>query len=204
MEVWLDTSNLELIHGAHIIPIRGVTTNPTIAGASHLPLEKLIEQILTIQKGFLCVQVVSDDFNLILEQAHLLLAISERIIPKIQVTQNGLRAITHLSQKGKKILATAIIEPRQALLAFLAGASYLALYMGKIEDLGQDPIEIIKSMHKMKLENGFTGKIMAAGIRKTAYVTTCSEIGVDASQKASTKSLLLKARIRKLHCVLLR
>lgn len=179
MEFWIDTANETFIEDiAKYELTSGVTTNPTIAAVSNTPLDKLISQLLKIQNGKVAVQVISDDYASIIVQAEILQAISKRIIVKIPVIQTGLRAIQHLSRKGVNVLATAIFEPRQALLAFKAGAQYLAPYMGKIQDYGNDPLEVLQQMVDMKKHYQFPGKIMAAGIRETETVTRCAEMGV--------------------------
>ena len=107
-------------------------------------------------------------------------AISDRILIKVPVTQNGIRAIHAFTQEGIPTLATAIFELRQALVAFKAGASYLVPYLGRIADTGKDPIQVISQMHLMKLNYGFNGKIMGAGIRDLTTAVACIEVGIGA------------------------
>lgn len=179
MEIWLDTSNVDFVGGAHDLGIvHGVTTNPTILSISKMCPEELIDTFLEIQSGLVAVQVLSDEVQEMCKQAKALSAISSRIVVKIPVTQQGIRAIYTLNQEGVQTLATAIFEPHQALLAFKAGANYLAPYLGKIADTGKDPIQVLSQMNFMKMRYGFDGMIMGAGIRDLATVLACLEMGI--------------------------
>ncbi len=179
MEIWLDTSDTNLAAKTTQLGIlHGITTNPSILSLSKTPLLKLINQMLEVQRGLLALQVTSEDVGEICKQAKALAAISSRIVIKIPVTQNGIQAIYALSQEGIPTLATAVFELRQALLAFKAGACYLAPYLGRIADTGNDPIKIITQMHSMKLRYGFHGKIMGAGIRNLTAAISCIEVGI--------------------------
>jgi TalC/MipB family fructose-6-phosphate aldolase len=179
MEIWLDTSNVNLVDHANGFGIvHGVTTNPTILSQSKVSPQELISELLEKQKGLVAVQVLSDDIKEMYEQAKILSDISDRILVKIPVTQNGIRVIYALNQEGIPTLATAIFELQQALLAFKAGASYLAPYLGRIGDTGKNPIQVVSQMHSMKLHYGFNGKIMGAGIRELTTAMACIEIGI--------------------------
>lgn len=179
MEIWLDTSNVDLVaHGRKLGIIHGVTTNPTILSLSKLPPQELIAELLEAQNGLVAVQVLSDDLKEMIAQAKNLSAFSSRIIVKIPATQDGIRAIHALSQEGVPTLATAIFEPRQALLAFKAGAHYLAAYLGRIADTGKNPMQVMSEIMAMKLNYGFGGKIMGAGIRELKIAMACVEMGL--------------------------
>lgn len=181
MEIWLDTANVDYVSYVNDLGIlQGVTTNPTILSQSKICPQELIGRLLEVQKGTVAIQVLSNDVNEMCKQAKLLSAISDRILVKIPVTQNGLRAIYALNQEGIPTLATAIFELHQALLAFKAGANYLAPYLGRIADTGKNPIEVLSQMHLMKLNYGFDGKLMGAGIRELATAIACVEMGISA------------------------
>ena len=181
MEFWLDTSDVNcVIHANSLGILQGVTTNPSILSLSKMSPKTLVKELLAAQDGFVAVQVLSDDFQEILKEAKMLFALSRRILIKIPVTQNGIRAISLLTQQGLPILATAIFDLPQALLAFKAGANYLAPYLGRISDSGQDPVQVISKMQAMKLNYGFQGKIMGAGIRDLTTAMACVEMGISA------------------------
>lgn len=191
MEIWLDSSDVQLASYANGLAIlQGVTTNPTILSLAKVSPQELIGQLLDAQRGSVAVQLLADDVKEMYKQAKILAAISDRILVKIPVTQNGIRAIYALSQEGIPTLATAIFTLQQALLAFKAGASYLAPYLGRIADTGKNPVQVLSQMHSMKLHYGFSGKIMGAGIRELAAAIACIEIGICAvtlSEKVFTE-----------------
>lgn len=179
MEIWLDTSNENfVVYAGGLGVLQGITTNPTILALSKVNPHEVIAKLLKAQNGVVAIQVLSDDVEEMCKQAKMLSAISNRILVKIPVTQNGIRAIYALNQEGIPTLATAIFELQQALLAFKAGASYLAPYLGRIADTGKNPFQVISQMHSMKLHYGFKGKIMGAGIRELTTAIACIEIGI--------------------------
>lgn len=181
MEIWLDTTNVNLVASAHSLGIlQGVTTNPTLLASSTLSLQQLIKELLEAQAGIVAIQVLSEDVEGICAEAETLSGISDRILVKIPVTQNGLRAMHALRQKEIPTLATALFEPRQALLAFKAGASYLAPYLGRIADTGKNPIDVLSEMQMIRSHYGFSGKIMGAGIRECSMAMACVQMGISA------------------------
>lgn len=182
MEIWLDTANENFVaHAAGLGVLHGITTNPTILALSTISPDEVIASLLKLQEGLVAVQVLTDDAMEICRQAKKLFSISNRIIVKIPVTQNGLRAMYALKQEGIPTLATAVFEIQQAFLAFKAGASYLALYLGRIADTGKNPLQVISQIHAMKLRYDFKGKIMGAGIRELSTAMACLEMGVCAA-----------------------
>ncbi len=181
MELWLDTANVDYVASvADLGILQGVTTNPSIVSSASMEPEELIRSLLEVQSGWVAVQVLADDAKGMYEQARIFAALSPRILVKIPVTQNGIRAIHALSKEGIPTLGTAIFEVRQALLAFKAGANYLAPYLGRIADTSKNPSEVLASMEALKLQYGFSGKIMGAGIREINTAITCVEIGISA------------------------
>jgi transaldolase len=179
MEIWLDTSHVKLVAKENSLGIiEGVTTNPTIISASSLPPDELIQELLEAQRGWLAVQVLAEDAKRIYEEAKDLHELSPRILVKIPVTREGLRAIHALNKEKVPTLATAIFEARQALLAFKAGARYLAVYLGKIADTGKNPFESLHDIHTMKEHYNFSGKIMGAGIRDLNMAMGCVKMGI--------------------------
>ncbi len=177
MDIWLDSVDVKLIaFASHLGILRGVTTNPSIIKASEQSIEEVIHAILPIHKGPLSIQVLSNQAEEIIEQAELLRDFSERIIVKIPVTQEGLKAIYSLSHLQLPIMATAIITPYQALFACHAGALYLALYVSQIEK-PQAALEQILSQIKNR---GFETQTLAASIHSLDQVDLCLKLGVPA------------------------
>ncbi len=175
MEIWLDTINLELVEkAAKMGVLHGVTTNPSIlAKAAPHPLDAL-QMLLEVQKGPVTCQVVADEAKKMIEQGEMLYSISERIIVKIPVTKSGLEAIRYLHSYQIKTMATVVYHPRQALLASLAGAEYIALYFSRIQDAGQDALNTARQMLNLP------SKILAASLRTVEQIEQLSEINIDA------------------------
>lgn len=180
MELWLDTSDVDFVKKASRLGVlHGVTTNPTIAAKSRLSSETLIDKLLKAQSGPVAYQVMGSDTENMYSQGKALAELSKRVIVKIPVTREGLAAIYKLANEGVATLATAIFEPRQAHLAFQAGALYLAPYLGRITDTGGNGLEALGLMQKIKANYRFPGKILAAGIREVEEVLACLEMGID-------------------------
>ncbi len=181
MEIWLDTCDTPAIATASLVGVvYGVTTNPTILSKSTEDHENVINALLDIQDGPLAIQVTAADSDEIIKRAIALQAFSSRIIVKVPVTRQGLIAIKTLSEKEIPVMATVVFNPRQALLAALAGAQYVAPYVGRMFDAGMDAYQALQSMLKIYQQHGFTTKIIAAALRTTEQIVTCAEMGIEA------------------------
>ncbi len=181
MEIWLDTCDTKAIaHADRFGVIAGVTTNPTILSQSTHELEQIIFALLEVQKGPVCVQILAEEADEIIKKAITLNAFSSRIIVKIPVTEDGLIAIKALSDKKIPTLATAIFEPRQALMAALAGANYAAPYVGRMFDAGIEAYSSLQTMMNIYKQFNFKTKILAAALRTTEQIIACAEIGIHA------------------------
>ncbi len=184
MEIWLDMINLELIKKiSNLIPIKGVTTNPSILSQTQIKLEALIEHILAAQNGLLAIQVVASDFDHIVQQAEKISAINrKRIVIKIPVTMDGIKAISFLEKKNVLTLATAIFEVRQLLLAVQTKTQYAAPYLSRISDNPAIAYATIKEMLEIIAANQSDSatKLMAAAIKTNEQVITCAKLGVQA------------------------
>lgn len=178
MELWLDTVEIDAIRKAHELEILdGVTTNPMILSQVKGSVEPHIQEILNAQESPLAIQVTSSNF---IEEAKALYRFSSRIIPKVPATSEGYAAIRELSEAGIPVMATAIFEPQQLYLALKLGATYAAFYYGRIEDAGKNPLDLLKCGKQFKTNEGFEGKLLAAGIRSIDQFTLVALEGCDA------------------------
>src|SRR5947209_968437 len=133
MDIWLDTSNIRMVQKAIRFGIlAGVTTNPSIIAQSQRSLEEVLEDLLHYQEGPVTAQVVAEETREMVQQGQNLFAFSNRIIVKVPITKNGLEAIHLLSRQGIPTMATVLFSPRQALMAALAGANYVAPYLSRM------------------------------------------------------------------------
>lgn len=179
MELWLDTHATSTVQRAKDMGVlHGITTNPSIVASSGRPLRALLDDFLSLQAGPVAVQVVGTDVQEMLRQAKALWGYSQRLMIKVPVTEAGLICMYRLAQEGIPVLATALFEPQQALLACKAGASYLAPYVGRIRDQGVDPWAVLKQMVEIKRHYGFNCKILGAGLRTKEDFNSCASLGL--------------------------
>lgn len=179
MEIWLDTCDSNYIRTiSHLGILEGVTTNPTILRGQSM--DDVLPVLLDAQSGQVALQVASGTAESMFNQALQLQFASQRILVKVPTHAEGLQCMHRLAEKKIPFLATAIFTPLQAVLAFKSGATYLAPYVGRAQDMGTDPIYLLKSMQRIKREYGFKGKILAASLRSLPLVETCVELEIDA------------------------
>lgn len=181
MEIWIDSCNKrDITEACSYGFIYGVTTNPSLLADVKEDHEKLINTLLDIQDGPVALQIVSDNVDEIVHRALTLHAFSDRIVVKIPVTQNGLIAIKQLSEEKVCTMATALFNPNQALLAALAGADYIAPYIGRMYDVGLDGYSTLKTIVSIYTQYNFKTKILAAALKSTEHIVFCAELGVHA------------------------
>lgn len=189
MEIWLDSCNRDVIKAAcKFNIIYGITTNPSLIARTKEKPENIIKDLLELQSGPVAVQVIATNSAEMIQQALALNELSPRIIIKIPVTQQGLIAMKALSQEHIPVMATAIFQPNQALLASLAGAVYAAPYLGRMIDAGIEAHSSLQTMQTVYNQYNFKTKIIAAAIKTPEQITACAEIGIKA---ITLKSALL-------------
>ena len=181
MELWLDSTNINAIKELQQLGVLyGITTNPSLAAKSGKALAELLSSLLEVQTGPVAVQVVSSRFDEMIKQAETLHSFSNRLIIKIPVTREGLRAISALSKKKIPIMATAIFDGSQALLAASVGAQYLAPYYSKICDSDLNGFERFSRMVASLRSYRYPSKVIAASLRTSEQTRACADLGLDA------------------------
>lgn len=181
MKLWLDTVDINgVLKGNKLGILSGVTTNPTLIAESKRHVKPVLHDLLYHQKGPVTVQVVGDIAEEMVREGREYFSFSDRLIIKIPVTPNGLEAIHLLSNLEIPTMGTAVFNSKQALLAALAGADYIAPYLGRIEREGENPWELLKSVLKIFQNGQFKTKILAASLPSCDYVIRCAEIGIHA------------------------
>lgn len=181
MEIWLDTCDPQAIAAACSFGIvYGITTNPSILAGTHEDPEKVINNLLDLQDGPIAIQVTANNSQEMIRQAKALHSFSDRIIIKVPVTQQGLITIKTLSSEEISTMATAVFQPTQALLAALAGADYVAPYLGRMFDAGIDAYASLQSMVNIYRQQGLKTRILAAAIKSTDQIIACAEMGITA------------------------
>ena len=181
MEIWLDTCDSQkIIAACRLGIISGITTNPSILARSNENHEKVIERLLDIQDGPVAVQVTADTADEMIKQAQDFQSISERIIVKIPVIQEGIIAMKALVEEGISVMATTLFQLGQALLAALAGADYVAPYVSRIFEEGIEAYADLEMMLKVYKKYQFKTKIIAAALRTSDQIIRCAAMGIPA------------------------
>lgn len=178
MKLFIDTANTEEIRQANELGvICGVTTNPSLIAKEGLVFEEVIKEITSIVDGPISAEVVSLEADKMVEEALELVKIHANIVIKLPMTIEGLKATKILSSKGIKTNVTLIFSATQALLAARAGATYVSPFVGRLDDLGQNGIELVREIAEIFKIYGITTEIIAASIRSPLHVVEVAKVG---------------------------
>ncbi len=181
MKFFIDTANLDEIREANAMGVLdGVTTNPSLmakVGVSDVRAHYLA--ICEIVDGDVSAEVISTDYEGILREGRELVKIHPNITVKIPMIQEGVKAIKTLASEGVKINCTLIFNPIQALVAAKAGAKYVSPFIGRLDDIGQDGMELIQDIREIFDNYGIETQILAASVRHNQHVLSCALAGSD-------------------------
>lgn len=182
MELYIDSANLSEIQAmASTGIISGVTTNPTLLAKEDptLDVKELIKHIHATIGGHVSVEVVSTDKKGMLKEADEILKWFPEATIKIPMIPNGLSAVKELSKQNIPTNVTLIFSPGQALAANNAGATYVSVFLGRLDDIGQDGIAVVKETCEIWDRHGLESMIIAASIRHPIHVLECAKAGAD-------------------------
>ena len=183
MKIFLDTSNVEEIkEGVELGLVDGVTTNPTLAAKEAVKgktFAEVVKEILAITPGPVSIEVVATDYENMMKQALKISALGANAVVKIPMTLDGLKAIKSLKEKRIPVNCTLIFNPLQALLAAKSGAEYVSPFVGRLDDIGEDGMQIIDQIKTMFTNYGITTKILVASVRHPVHVLRAAVIGAD-------------------------
>lgn len=180
MKFFIDTADVEEIREINSWGVvSGVTTNPSLIAKEGRVFEDVVKEITEIVDGPISAEVTALDVETMVAQAMELVKISENIVIKIPMTAEGLKAVKVLSKKGIKTNVTLIFSANQALLAARAGASYVSPFIGRLDDIGQDGMDLIRDLAEIFGIYGIETEIIAASVRHTSHVLECMKAGVD-------------------------
>lgn len=184
MKFFIDTANLDQIKEAQQLGVLdGVTTNPSLmakAGITgHDNILKHYVDICTIVDGDVSAEVVSTDFEGIIKEGEALADLHEQIVVKVPMIKDGVKALKYFSDKGIKTNCTLVFSPGQALLAAKAGATYVSPFIGRLDDVSTDGLNLIGEIRLIYDNYGFETQILAASVRHTMHVIDCAKIGAD-------------------------
>ncbi|HGD0075057.1 TPA: fructose-6-phosphate aldolase [Streptococcus agalactiae] len=178
MKFFLDTANVEAIKTINELGlVDGVTTNPTIISREGRDFETVIKEICDIIDGPVSAEVTGLTANEMVDEARALSKWHDNVIVKIPMTAEGLKATSILSKEGIKINVTLIFMVSQGLMAMKAGASYISPFIGRLEDIGTDPYQLIEALRDIIDIYGFGTEIISASIRSAAHVEAVAKLG---------------------------
>ena len=181
MQLFLDTANVEEIKKAVATGIvSGVTTNPSIISRENKPFDKCITDILAVDPNLtVLVEVIATNIEGMIEEAREFSKTYDNIVVKIPMTAEGMAAVKVLSQEKIQTAATLVFSLNQAIAASCAGADYVALFVGRMDDINTDGIEVVRSVKKtFEIQNAET-KIIAASLRTPQKVAELFSAGCD-------------------------
>ena len=185
MRFFIDTANLDNIKEAQSLGIlNGVTTNPSLMAKEGIKgKDNILEHYKTICEivdGDVSAEVISTDFEGMIGEGQELALLNPQIVVKIPMIEEGIKAIRYFSDKGIKTNCTLVFSLGQALLAAQAGSTYISPFIGRLDDNGQDGIQIVKSIVDMFENQNYQTKILAASIRNKNHIEECAKIGAHA------------------------
>ncbi len=184
MKFFIDTANLAQIREANDLGILdGVTTNPSLMAKEGIKGYDAIMQhyvnICAVVDGDISAEVIATDFEGIVREGEELAGLSDKIVVKVPMIKEGIKAISYFSRKGIKTNCTLVFSAGQALLAAKAGATYVSPFIGRIDDASWDGIQLIEQIVGIYSNYDTETQILAASIRNPLHIVKCAEAGAD-------------------------
>lgn len=171
MKIFMDTANVEEIaEFVDLGVVYGVTTNPSLIAKSGRTQEEVIPQIAAMVSGPVSAEVISTDCAGMVAEAHKLVKIADNVVVKIPCIPEGLKAVKILNAEGIKTNVTLVFSMSQALMAASAGASYVSPFVGRLDDIGEDGVQLVENIVKAFKLYDIKTQVIAASIRNTAHV----------------------------------
>ncbi|MGB2087653.1 MAG: fructose-6-phosphate aldolase [Psychroflexus salarius] len=184
MKFFIDTANLDQIKEAQDLGILdGVTTNPSLMAKEGITGEENIinhyKAICEIVDGDVSAEVIATDFDGIIKEGEALAKLHDQIVVKVPMIKDGIKAIKHFSDQGIKTNCTLVFSVGQAILAAKAGATYVSPFIGRLDDISTDGLNLIEEIRLVYDNYMFETEILAASVRHTMHVVDCAKIGAD-------------------------
>jgi transaldolase len=184
MKFFIDTANLEDIAEAEAFGVLdGVTTNPSlmakegITGADNIIAH--YKKICEIVEGDVSAEVISTDFDGMVKEGEALAALNPQIVVKLPLIADGIKACKYFSDKGIRTNVTLVFSAGQALLAAKAGATYVSPFIGRLDDISTDGLNLIAEIRQIYDNYGYETQILAASVRHTMHIIDCAKLGSD-------------------------
>jgi transaldolase len=184
MKFFIDTANLAQIKEAQDLGVLdGVTTNPSLMAKEGISGDQNVldhyKAICEIVDGDVSAEVISTDFEGMVREGEALAALDPKIVVKIPMVKDGVKALKYFSDKGIKTNCTLIFSAGQALLAAKAGATYVSPFIGRLDDISTDGLALIENIRVIFDNYGFETEILAASVRHPMHIIECAQIGAD-------------------------
>jgi transaldolase len=178
MKLFLDTADIEEIRTVHRWGVLdGVTTNPSLYAKVGGSYESVLEEICGITSGPVSAEVVADDVEGMLREGRVFSKIAPNIVVKVAMSENGLEAISRFAEEGIQTNCTLIFSANQGLLAAKAGASLLSPFVGRLDDINQDGMDVVRELAAIIDMHGFESEVLAASVRGPRHVTDAALAG---------------------------
>jgi len=184
MQFFIDTANLDQIREANELGILdGVTTNPSLMAKEGIKgrdsILKHYVDICEIVDGPVSAEVLSTDYQGMIDEAHILADLHQNIVVKIPMIKDGIKAIRYLTNNGISTNCTLVFSAGQAILAAKAGATYVSPFIGRIDDTSTDGLQLIEQIVNIYRYHGYETQVLAASIRNVNHIVKCAELGAD-------------------------
>ncbi|MBD3631224.1 fructose-6-phosphate aldolase [Cyclobacterium sp.] len=184
MKFFIDTANLEEIKEAYELGVLdGVTTNPSLMAKEGISGEDKVRDhykaICDIVDDKVSAEVIATDFDGMIKEGKALAKIDDKIVVKIPMIKDGIKAIKYFSSEGIRTNCTLVFSAGQAILAAKAGASYLSPFIGRLDDIAFDGLDLIAQIVHIYQNYGFETEVLAASVRHTMHLVKCAELGAD-------------------------
>lgn len=184
MKFFIDTANLDQIKEAHDLGVLdGVTTNPSLMAKEGISGDENVtahyKTICDIVDDNVSAEVIATDFDGIVKEGEALAALNPKIVVKVPMIKDGVKAIKYFSSKGIRTNCTLIFSPGQALLAAKAGATYVSPFLGRLDDISTDGLQLIEDIRLIFDNYGYPTQILAASIRGPLHIVACAKLGAD-------------------------
>ncbi|HOV98622.1 MAG TPA: fructose-6-phosphate aldolase [Bacteroidota bacterium] len=180
MKFFIDTANIQEIREAASFGILdGVTTNPSLVAKEGKEFFPLLKEICSIVDGPISAEVISTEYEGMIKEAHELAKIHKNIVVKIPIIKDGLKAVKTLTAEGIKTNVTLCFSPSQALLAAKAGATYISPFIGRLDDVSEEGMELIEQIVTIYRNYNFSTQVLVASVRHPMHVVQAALIGAD-------------------------
>jgi len=180
MKLFIDTADVaEIREAASLGLLDGVTTNPTLVAATGRPMRDVLVEICELVSGPVSGEVVSTTYAEMLEEAHELAAIAPNIVVKVPLIADGLRVVKELTAEGIQTNVTLCFSPLQAVMAAKAGATYISPFVGRLDDVGHDGMDIVQQILEIFSNYDFDTEVLVASVRSPTHVLDALRMGAD-------------------------